>query len=275
MVNVPAHPGFQPLVEISPGSGDPLFCVHPAAGIAWEYAALAPHLAPGQRVLALQAEGLADPGLLPESVERIAERFLDLVRAVQPHGPYALLGWSFGGIVAHTMAGRLQAQGERIALLALLDCYPYDPADPAQEPTDHEYLTTLLENAGCDPQRLVAPDGRPLDEERARAVLLGRGHLLDSLPDERLAALLQVFLHNVRLRRRFTPELFRGDLLFVKAALERTAPLNSADAWQPYTTGRIERHEIDTEHRLMMRRGPAAEIGPLVAARLVTGVPGR
>lgn len=268
MVSVPTYPGFEPLIEIASGSGDPLFCVHPAAGIAWEYAALAPHLDPGRRVLALQAEGLADPGLLPDSVEQAAERFLGLVREVQPHGPYRLLGWSFGGIVAHTMAARLQAAGEQVALLALLDCFPYDPASPAQEPTEQEYLTTLLENAGCDPRRLVAPDGAPLDEERALAVLLERGHLLDGLEDHRLAAVLQVFLHNIRLRRRFTPELFRGDLLFVKAALERTAPLNSAETWQRYVDGRIDSHEIDTEHRLMMRREPAAEIGRLLAPRL-------
>ena len=40
---------------------------------------------------------------------------------IQPHGPYFLTGYSFGGLVAYEMAQQLAAQGEQTALLALLD----------------------------------------------------------------------------------------------------------------------------------------------------------
>jgi len=55
---------------------------------------------------------------LPE----MAQRYLDLIRKVQPHGPYYLLGHSFGGLVAYDMAQQLVAQGEIVPLLTMMDC---------------------------------------------------------------------------------------------------------------------------------------------------------
>ncbi|MGF1426893.1 thioesterase domain-containing protein [Kitasatospora sp. LaBMicrA B282] len=287
MAPTPSFPGFDPLLELAAGTGRPLWCVHPAAGIAWEYLALAPRL-PGVPLLALQAAALqpaeadraaepdrpavpdrpAEADRLPESIEQLADHFTGLVRSRQPSGPYRLLGWSFGGLVAHAVAHRLRSAGEPVELLALLDGYPYDPTRPEREPSEHEYLTTLLENAGCEPASLVRPDGAALDEPWAKAVLLARGHRLSGLPDRQLEAVLRVFLHHLRLRRRYTPPRFDGDLLLVRAAAERTAPQHPAADWAPYLTGRIEAHDLPTEHRLLLRPEPAERIGRLLAARL-------
>nr|WP_275666366.1 alpha/beta fold hydrolase [Streptomyces cinnamoneus] len=89
----------------------PLFCVHPAAGISWVYSGLLRHLDHDRPVYGLQARGLSDETAAPRSVEEMAEDYLTLVRSVQPHGPYSLLGWSFGGVVAHHLAVRLQEEG--------------------------------------------------------------------------------------------------------------------------------------------------------------------
>jgi thioesterase domain-containing protein len=48
---------------------------------------------------------------------------LRVIRVVQPEGPYAIGGWSFGGLVALEMAQQLSARGEGVALLALLDTH--------------------------------------------------------------------------------------------------------------------------------------------------------
>src|SRR5439155_490607 len=70
---------------------------------------------------ALQAAG-ADPGTTPlRTVEELADSYLAALRKVQPHGPYALGGWSFGGFVAFEMARRLRASGEEVAQPVLLD----------------------------------------------------------------------------------------------------------------------------------------------------------
>ena len=54
----------------------------------------------------------------------MAEDYVSIIRKIQPTGPYNLLGWSFGGLVAHAIATQLQDMGEEVALLALLDSYP-------------------------------------------------------------------------------------------------------------------------------------------------------
>jgi thioesterase domain-containing protein len=61
----------------------------------------------------------------------MAALYLRAIRAVQPQGPYFLGGWSFGGVVAFEMAQQLQAQGQAVALLAMLDAYfAPDPGSP-------------------------------------------------------------------------------------------------------------------------------------------------
>ncbi len=55
------------------------------------------------------------------SVEEIAKEYLKEVRTVHPDGPYVLIGECISGVVAYEMAQQLRAQGQNVALLALLD----------------------------------------------------------------------------------------------------------------------------------------------------------
>jgi aspartate racemase len=68
------------------------------------------------------AEPPGKPVLLP-SVEELAAHFIQEMQTVQPYGPYYLLGWSFGGLVAYEIAHQLIAQGQKVALLAVLDTH--------------------------------------------------------------------------------------------------------------------------------------------------------
>ena len=65
-------------------------------------------------------------GIIPPFTKKIemAAHYVDKVRKIQPHGPYYLGGYSFGGKVAVYMANILKAQGENVGLLALFDTYP-------------------------------------------------------------------------------------------------------------------------------------------------------
>ncbi|HEY9095342.1 MAG TPA: amino acid adenylation domain-containing protein, partial [Hydrogenophaga sp.] len=55
------------------------------------------------------------------SVETLAQDYIDLIRSVQPHGPYYLGGFSIGGVLAYEVARRLRQSGEDIGLIVLLD----------------------------------------------------------------------------------------------------------------------------------------------------------
>ncbi|MEV6301950.1 amino acid adenylation domain-containing protein [Actinoplanes sp. NPDC051861] len=125
------------------GHGHPLFCLPPAIGVSWAFRSLLPLLDQNQRVYGLQAAGLPT---VPPTVEQIAAAYLEQIRAIQPHGPYQLLGWSAGGLAAHAVAAALQAEGERVALLAILDAYPLaDSLDalPPVESLDDQLLADV------------------------------------------------------------------------------------------------------------------------------------
>ena len=105
------------------GSKPPLFCIHAAGANVLIYRPLAHHLDAEQPVYALQALGLDGITRPLTRVEDMATHYLKEIRTVQPSGPYYLAGGSFGGLVAFEMAHQLQAEGEQVALLALLDTY--------------------------------------------------------------------------------------------------------------------------------------------------------
>lgn len=114
------------LVEIqTQGTKPPLFMLHPLGGEVLCYRHLAKYLGLEQPIYGLQPQGL--DGKLPPllRVEDIASQYLQEIRTIQPQGPYFLLGYSFGGVIAYEMAQQLHHQGQEVAFLAMLDtCRP-------------------------------------------------------------------------------------------------------------------------------------------------------
>jgi len=103
------------------GSRIPLFLVHPGDGEVLAFARLAQRLGPDQPSYALRARGIDDGATVQSSLAEMAADYLAEVRRVQPHGPYALGGFCFGGPVALEMASQFQAAGEDVAMVVLLD----------------------------------------------------------------------------------------------------------------------------------------------------------
>ncbi len=234
----------------SGGGAAPLFCVHPAAGISWVYSGLLRHLDAAHPVYGLQARGLR--GASPSSVEEIAEDYLEQLKSVQPAGPYHLLGWSFGAVVAHAMAVRLEELGEEVALLALLDGAPADRTTGAdgvpEESTDT--LAELLVSLGYDPA-----DPRALAD-------------LEAMLGDAAHALPEVFTGNRKLMDEHVPGRYRGDAVFFGATLDKPADWPYEEAWRPYVGGRIEHHRLACEHGAMTQPGPIARISSVLAEKL-------
>ena len=106
-----------PVVALQPGGSlPPLFVIHAVDRGVTGYVNLVRHLGPEQPVY-----GLRDLGDLERPVATIAADHVAAMRAVQPKGPYSLVGWSFGGTVAYEMAVQLEREGETVAFLGLMD----------------------------------------------------------------------------------------------------------------------------------------------------------
>lgn len=115
------EPAFSHLVGLRPrGSGRPLYIVHGIFGNVLQLRGLAERIVADRPIYALQARG-ADPRLEPHaSIGEMATAYLEAIREFQPSGPYALAGYSFGGLIAFEMACRLREAGEEVDVLALL-----------------------------------------------------------------------------------------------------------------------------------------------------------
>ncbi|RST04194.1 non-ribosomal peptide synthetase [Streptomyces sp. WAC05950] len=251
-----------PLVTLRAGApGAPaLFCVHPGAGTGWVYRGLLEHLDPQWSVHALQSRALSEPGARPGSVEEMAAEYAARIRAVQPHGPYHLLGWSFGAVVAHQVAVTLQRDGEEVAGLTLLDGYPTargESAAPAADP-----LRDLLESLGYPPrEECGAAGGSPLTLAELVAAAAEEGPL-SVFDGKTVAALGEAYVHHDRLAAAHRPGLFRGGVTLAAAGHEPDAP--GPRVWEPYVTGPVAHHEIPCAHGEMMAPKPAAEIAALL-----------
>jgi len=73
----------------------------------------------------MQARGIDGVDEPFDRIEDLAQFYLNAIKEIQPHGPYYLVGYSLGGLVTLEMAQRLTQGGEQVALLALLESYPY------------------------------------------------------------------------------------------------------------------------------------------------------
>ena len=245
------------------GNLPPLFCVHPAGGLSWCYSGLLQHIRADYPIYGLQARSFNQPEILPRTLQEMVADYLGQIRAIQPAGPYHLLGWSFGGLVAYSLGSHLQLQGEQVPLLVLLDSYPPGPVPPRDVPDEQEIINWFLRDLGYDPAILGE---RPLQLSTLKELLRQKESIYSNLEDKDLHTIPRVFRNNVRLEGSFVPERFDGDLLFFAAVENSPAP--PTDAWRPYVRGQITIRQIACRHRNMTEPGPIAQIGQALAIEL-------
>ncbi|SFS90675.1 non-ribosomal peptide synthase/polyketide synthase [Saccharopolyspora flava] len=199
----------------SSGDRTPIFCAHTVLGLGWEYGWLANRVSDRYPLYALRPRG-ADSVTsdLPESLTRMAADYVAQIRAVQPSGPYQLLGWSFGGNVVQEMAAQLRDAGEEVSLLVVLDASPMDGG-----PTDEQ-------RAGFAEQ-----------EETVAGVLTGEEH----------DAYVRIVRNNTKILLEHRTRKSDGDLLLISAD-----STSKADLWRPFVAGEVREHQLDCSHREML-----------------------
>ncbi|WP_437982699.1 non-ribosomal peptide synthetase [Sorangium sp. So ce117] len=155
------------------GSRPPLFCVDPSGLHVMAYRGLAAAMSEEQPVLGLDL----GPSLAGEaaalSLPRIVERLSREIRERQPRGPYRLLGWSVGGVLALAVARALEEQGERVAFLGMLDAQPRTQLYAAGEPDVVEELAAYIDQGRSAELLALAP--AELDALRERLEGLSDG----------------------------------------------------------------------------------------------------
>ncbi|MFI6442573.1 amino acid adenylation domain-containing protein, partial [Streptomyces sp. NPDC050759] len=231
-----------PVVRLRPtGSRPPLWCVHPGSGLGWSYTGLLPYVPREFPVFALQSPGLQAADWQPGSLSHLVSDYTDRILTEQPEGPYRLLGWSFGGTVAHAVAVRLREAGHTVDLLAAIDSWPTRPADPSDKDT--------------------------MSPADLRAVAFDGAERPAGLDEKAVAAVLRVTETHLRLLAGPEPRAFDGEMLLFEAAPGGTAS-GAGRLWLPHVTGGLRVVPVDAEHLRMLRPEALTEFGPLLTAAL-------
>lgn len=103
------------------GRGSPLFLIHAADGGLLNYYELVRNYGKERPIYGIQALGLNGETAPLTSIEAMASGYLNAIRTVQPRGPYLLLGYCAGGLVAYEMARQLKEVGDEVSLLGIID----------------------------------------------------------------------------------------------------------------------------------------------------------
>ncbi|WP_306323293.1 MULTISPECIES: amino acid adenylation domain-containing protein [unclassified Streptomyces] len=243
------------------GSRPPLFAIHPAGGISWCYAGLTARLGREQPVHGLQARGLTSDAPLPQTLWEQAADYVDEIRRVQPHGPYRLIGWSVGGILAHTAAVLLQEAGETVELLALLDAFPAEQWRERPAPEEGDALTAVLRMAGFERTDEAT-------REDVLATLRKAGSPLAGLADGTLSRIVDIVPNHARMMRAHEHRRYEGDVLFFTAAAPRPEDWLTREAWRPHITGRITNHDLPCTHPELLREEYVERIAEALTSRL-------
>ncbi|WP_084484158.1 amino acid adenylation domain-containing protein [Nocardia anaemiae] len=256
--------GFDVLLPIrTGGERAPLFCIHPAVGLSWCYRTLDRYLSDGRPIYGLQAPQIGGEVPGPTSIEEMAQRYFDEIRALQPHGPYHLLGWSLGGVIAHAIAVEMRTAGEQVALLALLDA-ELDGVDVSTlyTVTAGELISNLGPVMGVD---FVRPDATA--EEAADLI---ERHLGGSLGIDaaRIERLTDAYNMAIRAAGRWRPAVLDSDMLYFTATRERRSDAAGHEGWEQVIRGRISVFDIDATHLAMTEPSAVAQIARILDERL-------
>nr|WP_256666796.1 non-ribosomal peptide synthetase [Nocardia cyriacigeorgica] len=255
---IDAEAAFDVLLPLRPGGArEPLFCVHPVGGVAWSFAGLAAHIEPDRPLYGLQSPVLGSEEPQAGSIEEWAQRYVREIRAVQPEGPYHLLGWSLGGVLAHAIAVLLQDQGQHVATLAMMDSALTAEVDTTAPIPVAELLGGLL--------------GDTADREPARDQLVD---YLSELPEpfasfgaDRLTRVLDSGAASLRLIARYHPRPYKGELVYFTAAADDPTGAIGAATWSDAVDGTVHNHAVQTTHWRMTTDAALARIGHVLTSR--------
>jgi thioesterase domain-containing protein len=261
--------GVDPFGSVLPirtsGDRSPLFCVHSGVGFALPYLGLARHLSPEHPLYGLQDPSVTELAPPAGSVGEMADDYIRRIRQVRPQGPYHLLGWSFGGILAYEIAARLRAGGDEVGLLAILDAYPRTELETREgEQVMYDWLLELVGHSRTE------FEGRDVTPGDVFGVLEADGSPLAALGPERVAAMVDGMRNHDALLKSFVPSPFAGRMVLFTAVAGQTpaAVAERTSRWPAYVSGEVATYRVNVAHDDMMSPEPLAQVGIVVNAEL-------
>jgi acetoacetyl-CoA synthetase len=263
---------FDPLVLMRSGDGGPpLFLVHSIWGDVLGMRQIAVAMRSDIPVYGLRARGLQ--GEQPQrSVEEMAASYVEVIRALQPQGPYRVAGHSFGALLAFEVARLLSEQGEEIDWLGLIDAELSTEAHTPARRLAHRlalpyhFARAALRSPRAAFQAVLRAVPNLLRRgfsrfHRDAALAASEATWMEgaSAQHQRLAA------HFLELAAAYRPRPYRGSMTYFLPTVRRfhlfADPL---PVWRRVTAGTIEIEHVPGPHVGMV----SGDSAPVVAAQI-------
>lgn len=260
--------GWSPLVTICRGDmrRKPLFCIHGSGGNVLNFKGLSQKLGSDQPVFGLQSQGVDGHLQMLESIEAMATQYVNAIRSVDSQGPYRLVGFSAGGVIAFEMAQQLKKAGAEVSLLAMIDTLT--PAAAARQPDllrkfwlmRHWSIRFATERYRNRQVHHLSENVHPQISEK-----LLRGEWLSPELVE-----LHLSRNIVRVQNQYLPMPYHGDIVMFKANDATTQYLLAGKCmgWQSHINGHIRVVNIPGTHLSVMADPGLTQLGMALVEEL-------
>jgi len=243
------------LVHLNARAERRLFCVHSLVGTALRYRQLAQQLDGELELYAFQAPGVLGTEEPLSRIEALADRYLAELRDVAPAGPYALAGYSLGGLIAYEIAARLLAEGEQVEALFLLETFT-PAADAAFGAMAPEVALARSLGANQDEDAITA---LPVQERLGRVweEAMRRRALPPGVDLAELGRYLEVVRAHTAASEAYRPPSYAGDITLLRT--EEWAVADETLGWGALVDGCVELVNAPGTHSTLLET-PAVDV---------------
>ena len=266
----PSTSRLPPLVLLRQGAVEPpVFIAHGLGGSVIDFYRLLTHIRCDRTVYGMQARGIDGIDEPFATIEEMAQYHLDAIRTVQPNGPYLFVGYSLGGLVSMEIAQRLTAAGEQVALLTVLDAYPYRHLLSLWQ--RFLLFSRLTLKKVFSAIGMSADDQKSSTPEQLRAQMsAGRSAASTSQAAAAAAAMTPAMRRAADMAkeaiRRYRPRYYPGTVRFVRAAVLTDFPADAVAVWSPLVK-KFDCETVSGDHLGMIAKYPD-QLGAVISRHL-------
>jgi acetoacetyl-CoA synthetase len=251
-----------PLVLLRSGSAAaPVFIAHGLGGSVIDFYSLVTLIESDRPIYGMQARGIDGVDDPFESIEEMAQYHLEAIKKIQPQGPYALVGYSLGGLVSMEIAHRLVAAGDQVALLAMLDAYPFRKYLSFSQRFQLSTRLTLKRVSAAIGISAPASDVYPASPATFRAQMSAGRRASKLSQSPAVASMTPAMLRAAEIAkdalRQYRPRFYPGTIKFVRAETVTDFPADPAAIWADLTK-QFEVETVPGDHLGMIATYPEA-----------------
>lgn len=221
------------------GNKSPIFLIHPVSGMIFCYSELVTHLPKASPCYGLQDPSIESTDTSFTSVEDMAHAYLQVIRSAHPNGPYWIVGYSFGANVAFEIVKQLEAAGEKVQQVFLIDGWAISSKNLKNYDEFQVAMQSTLNEMGANIPAFV-------NKQRLLSSAWQRMQLLFHYRPQKIHATIVLFK-----AKKILPEYMAID--------------DAGNHWSEHSYGKVKIYKIDGDHRTILTAKNAMQIGHIFA----------